>query len=619
MRAMSKTTRGIRPLLSVATAVLCLVACGRMKQKAAQVAAPRLDLKPAAAARADMAAEIVLPSFERSLASVAAVAKKLSLPFGGADLKQMLIAKGGLAPSVFDRLDLSKPASMALVLYRKNGEPGEKAEPALAFEPRTALSSGGLQAFAAGIGKVIETSKDAVHLQAGDAGGADVAGKDIWLVARDGAICGASALDILVAGCAAAFDARKAGGQDLGVVLYPEGVARANGTTLKDAIAKGRQELASQQAKQPALPGADPKMQASASKLAESMAGWMFDAVADTALARIGLSIDPTKGLATVFDLVPRPSTGLARTIAPRHAYEVHPALAAGAPGALWTQGDMTFSRTIFQSMRGPLLETITTDAERAKANASIDALFDALAGPFSARFGFEEGPKLSFLYDIVYTLKPGTDGKKLLGDLESMMKAPWLAHFFDVAFQGMVKVKLGTKREGDALVTQVAADTKKLPKDARAQLKGLPLMDGTPLEARTVVAGDKMVVTLGTGAKPRLTGLLAGTAGAPPSAELATALAESKGEDGLYYLDLAAMLKPFINLAANGAIGPKGSPENMQAGMMARGLGPALANAHLAMWGSYHGGPSAVLTGRIPMSTFESVSALVRGALGAP
>jgi len=222
-------------------------------------------------------------------------------------------------------------------------------------------------------------------------------------------------------------------------------------------------------------------------------------------------------------------------------------------------------------------------------------------------------------IYDIVYTLKPGTDGKKVLADLESMMKAPWVAHLFDVAFQGMMKIKLTTKREGAALVMSVAADTKKMPKDMRAQMKGLPLFDGTPVEGRTVLAGDKMVVSIGAGSKARLATLLAGTAGAAPSGELAAALAETKGEDAIYYMDLAAVLKPILGLAASGAVGAKGSQENMQATMMAKGLGPALANAKLAMWGSYHGGQTAVLSGRIPMSTLESVSLLFRGVLGAP
>jgi hypothetical protein len=618
MRAMTRASRGIRPFLAVATALLALGSCKGMKQKLAPPPVAQLDLKPAAAARADLASEIVFPSFERSLASVGAVAKKLGLPFGNEDLKRMLIAKGGMAPAVFDRLDLSKPASIALVLTRKKGETAETIEPALAFQTRTAIAPGGLPAFAAGFGQVVETSKDAVRVKAGDAGGPEVAGKDLWLVARDGAVCGSATLEVLAAGCGVAFESRKSGDQDLRVALYPEGIARANGTTLKDALAKARQEMAAQQARsQAALPGADPKLQASANKMAEGMVNWVFDAVADTALAHIGLSIDPTKGLSTTFDVVPRPSTGLARAIASRHAYELHPAVATGAPGMLWTQGDMSLSRAMFQSMRGPLLETIASEADRAKAGASMDTLFDALSGPFSARFSFEEGSKLSLVYDIVYTLKPGTDGKKVMADLESMLKAPWLAHFFDLAFQGTIKVKLTAKREGDVLVTQVVADTKKMPKDARAQLKGLPLFDGTPLETRTALAGDKLVMAIGPGAKARLTGLLSGTAGAPPSGELATALAESKGEDGLYYLDLGAVMRPFINLAASGAIGAKGSPEAMQASMMARGVGGMLANARLAMWGSYHGGQTAVLTGRIPMSTFESVAVVVRGVMG--
>jgi hypothetical protein len=203
--------------------------------------------------------------------------------------------------------------------------------------------------------------------------------------------------------------------------------------------------------------------------------------------------------------------------------------------------------------------------------------------------------------------------------DLEAMMKAPWLAQFFDVAFQGLMKVKISTRHEGDALVTQVVADTKKMPKDMRVQMKGFPLLDGTPIEGRTTIAGNKMVVSMGAGAKARLTALLAEAAGAPPAGDLATALAETKGEDALYYTDLAAMLKPIFALAASGAIGNNGSPEAMQAAMMAKGLSGMLANAHLAMWGSYHGGQTATLSGRIPMSTFQSVAVLFRGMMGAP
>src|SRR5690242_4496821 len=125
MRAMLRTSSGLRPVLAVTTALLCLAGCSRMKQKAAQAPAAQLDLKAAAAARADLAAEIVLPSFERSLANAGAISKKLGLPFGEAELKQMLIAKGGMSPAVFDRLDLSKPVSMAVVLTRKQGATAE--------------------------------------------------------------------------------------------------------------------------------------------------------------------------------------------------------------------------------------------------------------------------------------------------------------------------------------------------------------------------------------------------------------------------------------------------------------------------------------------------------------
>ena len=623
MRAMPNSSGswpGIKSLLAVTTALLALAACDRIKQKTAS-APPQVQLTPAAAARAKLVAEIVVPSVERTLGNVEAVAKRLGLPFSAADLKTMLMARSKVGASALDRIDFSKPVVVAVFLATKKGATAESAEAALTFEPKPGFSGpGGLQKLVAGLGQVTETSGDAVRFRPGDAGaGGGGAGNSAWLVERGGVVCGSDSLEELVAGCGLAMEARKSAASDVRVALIPEAIARANGTTLKDALAKARQELAAQQAKAQTLPGADPKMQANAAKLAESMVGWMFDAVADTGEAHIALSLDAGKGLSTDFEVVPKPGTGLARTVAARHPYEIHPALAGGAPGALWTMGDTTLSRTIFNSMRGPLLELVTPEAERAKASATIDALFDALSGPFSARFGFEQGSKLSLAYDVVYTMKPGTDGKKVLADLESTMKAPWLAHIFDVAFQGMMKVKLTAKREGETLAMAVVADTKKLPKEMKSELKWLPLFDGAPLEARTTVAGDKLVMSLGSGTKARLAALLAGGAAAPPSGDLAAALAESKGADALYYTDLAAMLKPFFALAATGAVGTKGSPDNMKATMMGRQVGTMLANAHLAMWGSYRGGTTATVSGRIPMSTMESIGLLARGAMGAP
>jgi hypothetical protein len=613
MRAMLKTHRGTQLVLAAAALACSLAGCKRTQQTATKAAPEQLELKPAAAARANLVAEIVLANLDRTLASAGAVAKKLGLPFSESDLKTMIVARTGAPEALVESIDRSKPIGVAVVLVsKKDGDaaaPREAAEPVVALALKTA-GKAGFDAFAALAGKVVERSRDAVKVQPGDAGGP---GSAVWLLSRDGAVCAAEELDRLVAGCTLALEARKAGAQDLRVSLLPEGMARASGTTLKEALAKARQELAAEQLKAQSAGGQNAQLQAHAGKLAEGMMAWVFDAIADTTEGRIALALDQTKGLTTTFEVVPRPGSPLAKTVANRHAYNVDPALVGGAPGALWAMGDMTFTRTIFDSMRAPLLELITPEAERAKAGAAIDGLFEALSGPFSARFGFEGGPKMSIAYDVIYGVKPGTDGKKLTADLESVMKAPWLAKLFDTAFEGMVK--MSTKRDGAALVTQVVMNTKKIPTEARAQLKALPLFDGKPLEARTALAGEKMLVSIGPGTKARLAAL-ASSAGAQPSAEVAAALAETKGDDAFYYTDLAATFRPVFALAASGALAPKG-PEGMQATMMAGALGGALQNSQLATWGSYRGGETAAATWRIPMTTFESIGKIVAAVTG--
>jgi hypothetical protein len=608
MRAMLKSARPVH-LLAMGLTLAAFAAC---KRHMAPVLAPRLELRSIADARADRVAEIVLPAAERTLASVGAIVKKLSLPFGDTDLRQMLLSRSQLPPGVLERADLSKPAALAVIV--RKGQAGDKdqaggnTDAVLAFALKND-SRAGFDAFAAAAGKVVETQKDAVRVQPGDG-----SGKGAWLLSRDGAVCLAETMPALVGGCALALEARRPVSDDVRVTVVPEGIARAAGTTLKDAMNKARQQMAVvQQQTQGSLGAGSPQLQAGAMKLVDAMMGWVFDAVSDTTEARLNLAIDATKGLSTTVEVVPRAGSSLARTIADRHPYALDPALLAGtAPAAVWSVGEMTYVRAALAVMRDPILALIPAEADRAKAGAFIDEMFGSLAGPMTARFSFEGAGRFPFAYDVVYGLKAGADGNKLLTDLESMMKAGWMGKLFDAAFAGAVKVKLATKREGETLVTQVAFDTKKTPAKMRAELKQLPFFDGTPLEGRTAVAGSKMIVTTGPGGKARLAALLSAP-GAPPAGDLQAAVADTQGADGLYYADLAAMVKPVLALANSGAVA-NGSAGGVGPMAMA---GALLANAHLATWASYRGGTTATVGWRIPMSTFESVGALVGGAMG--
>jgi hypothetical protein len=598
-----------RRLTLAALVLLVAPACRRIAPRLT----PALPLTPAAEARANLVAEFLLASPQRTLATVGAVSKKLALPFGEPELRRFLLARSGASEALIGRVDLDKPVS-AIVVAAPPGDAGAANGPlvAAAFTLRDP-SPAGFDAFVGAAGRPGEHVQDAVHLQRGDGGGPG----PFWLLPREGAVCAADSVPALTAACALALESRQARGEDLRIAVFPDGVARASGTTLKAALAKFRQEVATQRSA--AMAGiantTPPGLAAAGGELAESIVGIGLDAVADTQEVRTALGLRAETGLTTTFEVVPRKGSSLARIVSDRRPYAVDPALLVGPPpGALWAMGDIGLSSQLFQAVRGPILDAVVPEPERARVTANVEALFAGVAGPWSARFSYVTAPKLTLQYDIVYTLAAGTDGKKLLAAMEELVKGPWMARLMAAAFKGMMKVKVETRREGETVVTRMSFDTKKLPASVKSELKGLPFLDGTPIESRAAVTGTRLLVSVGPESKVRLAALMATRIAPTPSPDLTAALEETRSSDGLYYADLAALLRPALGFAAQSARAGAGSANaNAMIGM----AGALLENAHLATWGSYRGGPTFTLTGRIPMTTFESVAALARSAMG--
>jgi hypothetical protein len=576
-----------------------------------------LALTPSAQARASLVAEFLVPSPQRTLATVGAISKKLALPFGETDLRRFLLARSGASEALIGRIDLDKPVSAVLVAPPPAASQDAGAAQAgplvvVAFALRDPTPAG-FDAFAAAAGRPAERVQDAMRIQRGDGGGPG----PFWLLPREGAVCAADSVPALVAAGALALEARQARSEDLRVAVLPDGLARAAGTTVPAALAKLRQDVAAQRAAAVAGLSGGPGLAEAGGQLAESMVGFMLDAVADIQEVRTALSLRSESGLGSVLEVVPRKGSRLGRAIAPRHPYAVDPALLTGdPPGALWAMGDLAISHHIFNAIREPLLAMAVPEPDRPKVAASIDTIFASVAGPWAGRFSYQAAPKLALQYDVVYSLAPGADPAKLLASLEGLVKAPWLSRLLAVSFKGMLKVKIDSRREGPVLLTRVAFDTKKLPPSVRAELKGVPFLDGPPIEARTVIAGNRMIVSVGPSSKARLAALQAAAAPPAPPPDLAAALGETKGADGLYYADLAALLRPALGFAAAEARAGGGGGAANTAAMMGM-AGTLLETARLATWGSYRGGETLSISGRIPFATFESVATLVRAATG--
>jgi hypothetical protein len=610
-------------------------ACKKPKPAGPPPAPPQLALRTIEQARGDLVAQVILPSVDKTLATVGQVAQRLGLPFSEADARKTL-ARGQIPAAALDKIDLARPVA-AVVLVKPappaKGPPGQPVAQAGAAEPVLSwalknTSATGFDAFVAALGQVGKRDLDAVMITRGDAGGP----KALWMVLRNGAVCAAEERDLLVAGCALALEARKQPAADLGVVLIPEGLARANGTTVADALATARQALAAEQAKAAATleatggrkgqPKPDPKMQAALMNIGQAFIGRLLDMVADVSEARGKLSLDAAKGFGLTVEAQPRPGSEFAKRIGGTKAYTVDPALLVGeAPAALMAMSDLGFYRDLLKAMEPLMLEATKDDRERTALTSAMNGFFGALAGPASVRFGFtapagagSKAAKLAYDYDLVYALAPNVDGKKLLSDMAQVSSGPWVERLFSATGTG-IKFKLSNKQDREGLTIRMVTDTRGAPPELRKAWQAMPMLDGRPVEGRAVVEGDRLLMAFGSDPKAKLAALRKPPEGAtPPAGDVAAALAETQGDESLFYSDLAALMRPVLASLATSGAAEMGGPQG--AAMLGR-ISAIVAPLRLATWGSHRGGEALTLRWRIPMTTMESAGNAVRGFMG--
>jgi hypothetical protein len=353
--------------------------------------------------------------------------------------------------------------------------------------------------------------------------------------------------------------------------------------------------------------------------------GRVLDMAADVSEARGGLSLDTAKGFGLTLEAQPKAGSAFAKRLGGAKAYTVDPALLAGdAPAALMAMSDLGFYRDLIKALEPLMLEATKSDRERTALTDAMNGFLGALAGPASVRFGFAapagggKAAKLAYNYDLVYALAPNVDGKKVLADMAQVSAGPWIERLMSAAGAGL-KLKLTSKQDREGLTIRMVADTRGAPPELRKAWQAMPMLDGRPVEGRAVVEGDRLLLAFGSDPKARLAALRNPPEGAaPPAGDIAAALAETQGDESLFYSDMAALLRPVLSsLATSGAPemgGPQGAAE--RTAMMGR-ISDIIAPLRLATWGSYRGGDALTLRWRIPMTTMESAGNAVRGFMG--
>jgi hypothetical protein len=479
-------------------------------------AAPAVKLLPAAQARAIELAAVSVTSLDRLLANGARlVAKAVPLPIDPAGLRDLLLGQAGLSPEISANLDLAAPSGAAVVSTGPNGATGA----VMAVAARGSAEAARILSL---LGKVVETRGDVVLIENGMGGRG-------WLY-RDGPIIVFSDdIEALARGARLAQEARHAVAEDVTAVLYPDAIARANGTDVKTALAALMAQIQAAQAAQ------TPAMSGHQLESFEEMLSLLGDAEA----VELGLGVDPAKGLSLRARLRARAASKLEAVARDTHPYELDGTLLSlgkSPPAIVGASSIGAFMRAQLARQRAHLAASKAKGV--AAALAFHDAMIAALGGQTAFTVGFTKEAPL-FSGQLAYPLKDATTAAALGDALTKLDKDAAVAlleaqvgqvPIFDWTVKKETVGKLKTLHYGLALKKDLGVD---------ADLKKL---FGKVLDVYVTVSGTRFLTTFGRDAKANL-GKLAAAKPAEPTGALVETLAATKGRDSFFHFDLGPVI----------------------------------------------------------------------------
>jgi hypothetical protein len=539
-------------------------------------------LLPLAAARPLQLAAISITSLDRLLTNGATLAgRAVPLPIEPASLRDMLLGQAGLSPEVAANLDLAGPSGAVVVSTGQMGGTGLVMVVAARGPAETESVIGVL-------GKQV-AKRGAVVLVDNGSGGKG------WLFRDGNLIVFSDDLEALSRGARLAEEARHAGPEDVTAVLYPEAIARANGTDVKTAIALATLQIAAaQQAAQASGSGAGV-----ADHSLESMTQ-MLSLIGDAETVELGLVVDSVKGVGLRARLRAKPGTPLEGVARDTRPFEVDTTLLSGGgpPVVVAASSVGPFARSLMVKQRERLAA--------AKAKAALeyyDAYMAGLAGQFSLVLTVSrEAPLFSAL--VSYPMKDAAAAANLFAAMGRMDKA---------AVAAVVEAQMGSVPAFDWSVKKESVGKLKanhfavsFGKKSGLDLDMVKKVLGKALDVYVAVAGTRVVATMGKNAKPNLSRLATAPATAPSGA-LAEALAAAKNRDSFFFMDLG----PALSLAGVFA-------KDARAAALARAGTGAGSIPFFGTAGGDGAGKVWSMDLTIPPAAFVGAGAIVKGMSGA-
>jgi hypothetical protein len=351
-----------------------------------------------------------------------------------------------------------------------------------------------------------------------------------------------------------ALEARRATKDDVSIVVYPEALARALGTSVKSAVERVLTEIDTRSASNGKPLGGEGRAQ-----LAD-----ILGMANDLETAEFALNLDVTKGVAILARLRAKAGTKLAELSSNVLTVPVDPLLfGKNDAGLVVTTAYPERTLNQFRRLRA-LLAAKESEKPGAKdavkinkkdlaaAGHFVDTVAEALTG--TASMVGRLHPTLSM--ELSYPIKDAAAAKKLQAALLAVDRNAVLAMLAVQGAQGGVDVKVpAVRKETVGKVSAVHWNLVfTLPGDKQGTLK--KLLGAPGIDMYGAIVGDRMIVTMGTGAKARLAAMAAQPKETAPKGALAEATKLAGARSLYYYADL----REALGLAANIG-GPKPDP----------------------------------------------------------
>jgi hypothetical protein len=522
-------------------------------------------LTPAEASRGRLVARLVVPSLDRTSATVDEMRAQGSLPFGAAELRGMLLARLALPEDAIKLVDTGRPISFAFVAPPAPGEAATLSAGAIALR-----APEGAGAFVDALGTLVGSDRDILQLRRSD-------GDPIWILRVGQALAWSSSREALVEAGAHALDARVDSADDLLITGYPAAWARSQGAELTGGHQPLKQRLLGQ------LDGRRQRPRPAADRAAlDAVFDFLLRPLPETELLDLRLTLGQQRGAQIALRAAPRPGSAFAARTAARKPFSVAGAAQPAEPrlGGLAAIGeDPAFLELLFAVVEAQARAGVSG------APATAQRLKPLIARLSGAAVGIlrPQGPELGF--DLLLPTRSGVGSGIVIDELATLLADPGLSALMRHLYR--IDGPVRATRENDRLRVDLGGSLTVLAAGAPGHL----------VLATEPGAADRIAALTGS-----RTGPVAAPTGPAPAA-LQVALDESRGREGLVFADALALVGPL--LSATGAA----REARMVQGLLSM---PGVSGRQLPLWLSFGGGASLAVDLRLPIESLTTAAGLL-------